>query len=110
MMIDPHQLHQLSIPENKFIDGVKAYGVFDGHGINGHFVSQFIKNQLPSMLYGISLLFTLDYLFQYLSKLNGSTESEYIKDAIFKSYAMTNQDIWNAEFDTNLSGTIGLYI
>lgn len=27
------------------------FGVFDGHGVNGHFASDHIKQYLPSMLY-----------------------------------------------------------
>jgi hypothetical protein len=39
MMVNPEQLHSLSVPRNGFLDGVRAYGVFDGHGVNGHIVS-----------------------------------------------------------------------
>jgi hypothetical protein len=48
-MIDPDVLHLLQVNgENHFIQGVRAYGVFDGHGVNGHHVSGMIKSNLPS--------------------------------------------------------------
>lgn len=46
----------------------------------------------------------VENLFKYLSLLNGSYDSNSIKDAIFKAYMMTNQELWMAEFDSNLSG------
>jgi len=36
--------------------------------------------------------------------IDGSYDSELIKDAINKSYLQTNAELWNADFDTNLSG------
>lgn len=51
-MIDPDILHILKFKgEGAFINGVVAYGVFDGHGVNGHFVSQMIKTNMPSKIF-----------------------------------------------------------
>lgn len=32
------------------INGLWFFGVMDGHGINGHFVSDFVKKYLPNVL------------------------------------------------------------
>ena len=38
-MVDPEILHNITVLHKGFLDGVRAYGVFDGHGVNGHIVS-----------------------------------------------------------------------
>lgn len=37
--------------------------------------------------------------------IDGSYDSGLIKDAIKKTYLQTNSELWNADFDTNLSGS-----
>lgn len=102
-MVDPEVLHllQLNTTEPVFIRGIRAYGVFDGHGINGHHVSAQIRNTLPSM----PPRNHAENLYKYLLPLHGSYDSALIRDAIVKAYLLTNQELWMADFDTNLSGT-----
>ena len=47
----------------------------------------------------------IEHLYKYLSAIDGSYDSGLIKDAIKKAYAQTNGELWNADFDTNLSGS-----
>lgn len=61
---------------------MKVYGVFDGHGINGHLVSSLIKQQMPSL--------AIPYMLVNLWRsLKGVTE-ESIYSAIAKAFLTTN--------------------
>ncbi|CAD8210462.1 unnamed protein product [Paramecium pentaurelia] len=81
-------------PKNVESIGFKLFGVCDGHGLNGHIVSNQIKQQLP----------------KHLSRL--LKDGENIENQIQKAFTITNRELWNSEIDTNLSGstTISLLI
>ncbi|CAD8192683.1 unnamed protein product [Paramecium pentaurelia] len=68
--------------------GYKLFAVSDGHGLNGHLVSNFIKQALPK------------HLHKYLGD-----NHEDIKQQIARAFTITNREIWNSDTDTNLSGS-----
>ncbi|CAD8198601.1 unnamed protein product [Paramecium octaurelia] len=68
--------------------GYKLFAVSDGHGLNGHLVSNFIKQTLPK------------YFHKFLV-----VNQEDIKMQIARAFAITNREIWNSNTDTNLSGS-----
>ncbi|CAD8178127.1 unnamed protein product [Paramecium octaurelia] len=81
-------------PKNVESVGFKLFAVCDGHGLNGHMVSNQIKQQLP----------------KHLGRL--LKDAENIEDQIQKAFTITNRELWNSEIDTNLSGstTVSLLI
>ncbi|CAK59228.1 unnamed protein product (macronuclear) [Paramecium tetraurelia] len=68
--------------------GYKLFAVSDGHGLNGHLVSNFIKQTLPK------------HFHKYLVD-----NQEDIKMQIARAFTITNREIWNSNTDTNLSGS-----
>ncbi|CAD8089739.1 unnamed protein product [Paramecium primaurelia] len=68
--------------------GYKLFAVSDGHGLNGHHVSNFIKQTLPKHLH---------------NQLEDNHED--IKIQISRAFTNTNREIWNSNTDTNLSGS-----
>lgn len=60
-------------------------------GLNGHFVSQMIKRNLPKNV--LRFLRANDY------------SADNIKTAVTKGFSLTNQELFAADFDTNLSGS-----
>ncbi|CAD8086954.1 unnamed protein product [Paramecium primaurelia] len=81
-------------PKNVENVGYKLFAVCDGHGLNGHMVSNQIKQQLP----------------KHLGRL--LKDAENIENQIQKAFTITNRELWNSEIDTNLSGstTVSLLI
>ncbi|CAD8145955.1 unnamed protein product [Paramecium octaurelia] len=67
--------------------GYSMFGVCDGHGSNGHLVSQFIRQALPK------------HLEILLSKEDNKNK------VIQKAFEQTNKEIWDSETDTSLSGS-----
>jgi serine/threonine protein phosphatase PrpC len=46
----PNQDSFISVKNLSGIEGLWMFGVCDGHGINGHLVSDFVKKNLPKIL------------------------------------------------------------
>ncbi|CAD8064336.1 unnamed protein product [Paramecium sonneborni] len=67
--------------------GYNMFGVCDGHGSNGHLVSQFIRQALP----------------KHLESLINKEDNKY--KVIQKAFESTNKEIWDSETDTSLSGS-----
>jgi serine/threonine protein phosphatase PrpC len=74
--------------------GYRLFAVCDGHGLNGHMVSNHIKQSLP----------------KHLGRL--LKDAENVETQIVKAFTITNRELWNSEIDTNLSGstTVSLLI
>ncbi len=46
----PNQDSFISVKNLGGVDGLWMFGVCDGHGVNGHLVSDFVKKNLPRIL------------------------------------------------------------
>jgi serine/threonine protein phosphatase PrpC len=46
----PNQDSFISVKSLAGIDGLWMFGVCDGHGVNGHLVSDFVKKNLPRII------------------------------------------------------------
>lgn len=73
------------------------FGVFDGHGQNGHFVSNIVKNRLPSLLLG---------------QITGETKSfELWKQAFETSFKAMDKEIKVEEnLDCSYSGSTAVVV
>ncbi|KAL4506865.1 hypothetical protein ABPG72_001286 [Tetrahymena utriculariae] len=67
------------------------FAVGDGHGLNGHLVSQLIKKNLPKNVH------------KFLKPDDYSPDN--MKNAINRGFYTTNHEIFAADFDCNLSGS-----
>lgn len=63
----PNQDSFISVKNLGGIDGLWMFGVCDGHGINGHLVSDFVKKNLPRIL-GAMFVQVLSSGFKKVSK------------------------------------------
>lgn len=79
----------------KFSLGFCLMAVSDGHGVNGHLVSNYIKNHLPSIIYN----FIKEHIEQQLIR------EESVVIALQKAFDKTNREIWDADIETSLSGS-----
>ena len=95
-----------SFIENVFgLDNCNIYGVMDGHGTNGHFVSQFCGEALKKFFSDENNFITKkekgkltkDLLYQKLTSNNYSL--------LKKFFNKLQEDLINASFDTHFSGT-----
>jgi serine/threonine protein phosphatase PrpC len=95
-----------SFIENVFgLDNCNIYSVMDGHGTNGHFVSQFCGEALKKFFSDENNIITKkekgkltkDLLYQKLTSNNYSL--------LKKFFNKLQEDLINASFDTHFSGT-----
>lgn len=79
------------------------FGVFDGHGRDGHFCSRFVKEFLPK-----NLLRSINFTTLPLSE---EQEEEAIKQILIDTHLKTNAEMHqDGRFDDNLSGTTSISI
>ena len=95
---EPEKINQDNLFKIKFEDlNLFFYGVCDGHGLYGHLVSNFIKNNLPIILYD-----------KLKTKINISDNNNNIVlyKAINDSFLQTNYQLYNnSNIDINVSGS-----
>ncbi|EGR31955.1 protein phosphatase 2c, putative [Ichthyophthirius multifiliis] len=72
---------------------IYQFSVCDGHGEYGHLVSQYIKNNFPKILY------------KYLKENDTQITPDYIKNSILSATKQTNQEIFQSNIDSYLSGS-----
>lgn len=78
------------------------FGVFDGHGIDGHYCSRYVKENLPRNLLNELVLI------RYTTE---EDEEEIIKDILLNAHLVTNEDMHeDKRFDDTLSGTTSISI
>ncbi|CAD8143725.1 unnamed protein product [Paramecium octaurelia] len=75
-------------PSNIESQNYGLVGICDGHGVNGHFVSDLIKQRLP-----IYLEFQLQ------------SQNPDMEECFRNAFELTNSEILQSEFDTALSGS-----
>jgi len=98
------KINQDNLFKTKFDDlDISFFGVCDGHGDNGHLISEFIKINLPLIMYKkIKSLF-------YLINNNNQTEEKvkaYFSEICKQSFDITNKKlISNKNIDSSLSGS-----
>jgi len=68
------------------------FGVCDGHGVNGHLASNFIKQQLPKNIE-----------MQYKNLPN--EEPQHLKEALTTAFLKTNRELFDSSIDCNFSGS-----
>ncbi|CAD8101382.1 unnamed protein product [Paramecium sonneborni] len=89
------QQHSVKINQDSFIacrfNGYQFFAICDGHGQNGHLVSQYLKKNIPIILRN------------YLKDM--SLNSEGINQAIIRSFLKINKDLFQSNIDTNLAGS-----
>ncbi|CAK87510.1 unnamed protein product (macronuclear) [Paramecium tetraurelia] len=89
------QQHSVKINQDSFIacrfNGYQFFAICDGHGQNGHLVSQYLKKNIPIILRN------------YLKDM--SLNSEGINQAIIRSFLKINKDLFQNNIDTNLAGS-----
>lgn len=71
------------------------YGVCDGHGVNGHFVSDFIKQILPE---------NIEFYF-IKNKAIKKNNKAIIENSLKEAFAKTNKDLLDSGIDTHFSGS-----
>lgn len=91
----------VALVELKLPFGLKLFGVFDGHGLNGHSVSAYIKVHLISKL---SIKWR-ENLNSALKKIVNSPSLAEMKSLIETVFLQTNQDLLECEINTELSGS-----
>ncbi|KAL4513107.1 hypothetical protein ABPG72_017792 [Tetrahymena utriculariae] len=74
------------------------FSVCDGHGTNGHLVSQFIKKKLPV------------HIETMLKLRNNDFEYQAVKQAITQAYLNTAQDLQESNIDTQFSGSTSVLL
>ncbi|EAS05229.2 protein phosphatase 2c (macronuclear) [Tetrahymena thermophila SB210] len=74
------------------------FSVCDGHGTNGHLVSQFIKKKLPI------------HIETMLKLRNNDFEYQSVKQAITQAYLNTAQDLQESNIDTQFSGSTSVLL
>ncbi|KAL4481939.1 hypothetical protein ABPG74_008028 [Tetrahymena malaccensis] len=74
------------------------FSVCDGHGTNGHLVSQFIKKKLPV------------HIETMLKLRNNDFEYQSVKQAITQAYLNTAQDLQESNIDTQFSGSTSVLL
>lgn len=62
-------------------NNILLYGVFDGHGVNGHLVSQYLVDTLPNIL--------SEQLRQY--DVDDTTDHKIVEQCLVKSFELVNQ-------------------
>ena len=104
----PHEekkINQDNLFKTKFEEiNISFYGVCDGHGENGHLVSEFIKINLPLIMYKeIKSLFYLINNDEHQSK---DKIKAYFSEICKQSFDITNKKlISNKNIDSSLSGS-----
>lgn len=84
---------------NNIID-FNVFAVFDGHGVNGHLVSEFAKNHFKQYILNhkeISLLKLVDEIYLKL------TDNDY--SLVKNMFKMAEKELLLMNFDSNFSGT-----
>eukprot|EP01015_Nassula_variabilis_P023549 TRINITY_DN441_c0_g2_i2.p1 TRINITY_DN441_c0_g2~~TRINITY_DN441_c0_g2_i2.p1 ORF type:complete len:286 (-),score=52.85 TRINITY_DN441_c0_g2_i2:37-894(-) len=90
---NPNKINQDSFiirPNLLDFENVHLFGVFDGHGSNGHFVSNFLKENLPIQL------------------LSANDLTREPKQALYQGLKYCQDMLTMAPFDVSLSGTTAL--
>ena len=93
------------------ICGFDIYGIMDGHGSNGHLVSNFVKNKIKEYFNNKKI-----YKIKDLNKTNSSKENDLyhiIYDKLKQNdygliknfYKKTNDELYDTQFDIHFSGT-----
>eukprot|EP00357_Protocruzia_adherens_P032191 CAMPEP_0115046528 /NCGR_PEP_ID=MMETSP0216-20121206/48797_1 /TAXON_ID=223996 /ORGANISM="Protocruzia adherens, Strain Boccale" /LENGTH=581 /DNA_ID=CAMNT_0002429615 /DNA_START=83 /DNA_END=1828 /DNA_ORIENTATION=+ len=76
----------------------------DGHGVNGHFVSDFVKQRLPVNIEIAEKLY-LKYNRGQDSAAPMEPGNDFKSKALVDGMLRTNEELINQSFDTNFSGT-----
>ncbi|CAK67434.1 unnamed protein product (macronuclear) [Paramecium tetraurelia] len=83
-------------PSNIESQNYGLVGICDGHGVNGHFVSDLIKQRLPSKILNSNLVY-LEFQLQ--------SQNPDMEECFRNAFELTNSEILQSEFDTALSGS-----
>ena len=85
------------------------FGVFDGHGANGHFASDHVKKTLPINLAQMDYE---DNANPMLKNITGFlSDSTTLRHGVLKeAFKKTNEHIGNRSFDANFSGTTAVTV
>ena len=98
----PEKINQDSFFITSFPDfGLDFVGVCDGHGQNGHLVSNFLKENIPKNFKN-----EIIKKYKYLAKNNNNLDFNIIKKIFDNSFILTNSQLLNnSNIDTNFSGS-----
>ena len=98
----PEKINQDSFFITSFPDfGFDFVGVCDGHGQNGHLVSNFLKENIPKNFKN-----EIIKKYKYLAKNNNNLDFNIIKKIFDNSFILTNSQLLNnSNIDTNFSGS-----
>lgn len=91
----------IGIMETKLPFDLKLYCICDGHGVNGHLVSAFIKTELISNVF----IKSRENLHLMLRKNSPAPELEKMKQILNEALMKTNHDLLESEINTELSGS-----
>ena len=102
------KINQDNIFKTKFDElDISYYGVCDGHGDNGHLVSEFIKDNLPLIMY--KEIRSLFYLINNNENNNNQDKEQtkaYFSEICKQSFDILNKKlISNKNIDSSLSGS-----
>ena len=100
------KINQDNLFKTKFDDlNISYYGVCDGHGKNGHLISEFIKKNLPLIMYKeIKSLFYI--IKNNKNQMNQEQIKAYFSEICKQSFNIANKKlISNKNIDTSLSGS-----
>mgnify|MGYP000882204467 CR=1 FL=1 len=85
------------------------FGVYDGHGSNGHYVSSFVKEHLPST--PLSKLLCFNFLHSIIALLlNDRNLYRNPPLALINSYDICHKKLMMSEIDVKFSGTTAITI
>ena len=99
------KINQDNLFKTKFDDlNISFYGVCDGHGENGHLISEFIKLNLPLVMYK-----EIKSLFYLIKNKKNQTQGQikaYFSEICKQSFDILNKKlISNKNIDSSLSGS-----
>ena len=99
------KINQDNLFKTKFDDlNICYYGVCDGHGENGHLVSEFIKTNLPVIIY--KEIKSLFYLINNKEERKEEEIKAYFSEICKQSFDIANKNlISNTNIDSSLSGS-----
>ena len=93
------------------IDNYSIYGIMDGHGSNGHLVSNFVKEKIEEY-FNDRKIYKQKKLAKSVSFLELNNPDKIYLNLIYNNYELiryffkkVNEELYNIKFDVHFSGT-----
>lgn len=85
------------------------FSVCDGHGVNGHFCSAFLRRVLPSMKYNQVILnnscFLIEKIEEALAREVNNIEDDFVENSLHLAFLQTSKELLESSIDCTFSGS-----